>query len=751
MIINLEGILHPNVIKTAMLLVSEEKYGTNSPIYKIIKNLKLDSTSKVQKMTSDAMKEAGIQEPVVNALFEASCNLLLSLDDPLTILGEYVFSSEMKKDIKRKVDRYNNNKNSYDLNNILVAFKEFVCSYSLKSFNWDHYEPTKYLGNCYSSFFSQHADHNKTILQTINLRGSYIRGEEGVIDLVDKVDVSDNDEFDKGYKIDFSRVVKDISLASCELYSIRSQVIYDLFSFYLDEKSESDSNDVRELLLRNFNTTELLPTIVKRYKVHLPDYQTNTLKLRHLIVKKIYETLDNGLYSGDVMKLYEEVKRIDSTKYGDSNTSTLFVYPKPNSTSAAIKKAEDKNKKIFFTVLKGIVSLKEFIKYLEYNKIEFTDFELFRSKTYYQKFESLESYISMKEISDILSEESKGVNFELPYYKNEVLYDKLSPRYNLSSLFSIYNEHISKIYEEPNPAKKYLEEVYDSMMPLITCTTSIENLIEEIKQDEFLSQIPLNSPDIFDAIHASCEDEFEQFKLLFDQNDSQSRLLMEGILNQKDIYNVLRFLNFNLLILEYLATILNNSLANNEDLLLSADSVYLNLPKDITKMLDLTIFNSENFKLRFYLDDDEMVNESKSMFMVKLYSTMYRVIRSKFDYIFSFTDAWVVKFKSELNSFGVKLSKSSRYASVKLREKLSIIETMNSRSSMYFRAFANKYGTKGGLLAQNGLPIIYQGNLVHEKGYFLNLASDFAIMEINEEQQFDLKKVSYWRDVLWKV
>lgn len=742
MFVDVREKLHPNLIKTSMLLVAERSFNVSSEVYKTIKKLKLNSESDVFSETLVALKEQGVDETAIKNLFTDSCSLILSLENPMYVLAEYIHSKEVRMDIKKKINSFNNNKNNYNLDEILNNFKAHFIAYSLESYDLDSDGLFKYICYSYENHFSKDSRYTKGILDVLNRRGTVVRGEEGSMSLTDKLGF--DDESTISYEIDFPSIVKDITFASEALFKISGEIIFDLYSFYLEESLKSKSKDVRDLFKNSFGSSELSPVIIEKKETFEKGYRKNTMRKMYLITKRIYKAVESGLFSGNVDALYADARAIDM-EIMNSNVPNLFSYPKPNDSYYKIETIDKSNRELFLTVLKGVVSLKEFVKYLTLNKIEFTDYNLFRDKDNYKRYSTLESYISMNKISKELIVESKENEVMLPYYENDKLYDVLSGRFNLSSLHSIYNEHFSRIYSDQDPSKKYLEDLDVLIGVSLQAKTEIDNLIEGFKAVELDPSLS----EAFDYAVSTSSVIVSHFELFFNSS-SPNYYLKDVLLETKDIYNLLRFFEFSLVIFDHLKSLLELTRLPNYKLMFSNNLKYLDFPKEITSVEDLSKIKSDRFELSFYREESSQYVDSYYT-VSKFYSALFGIIEDFISETVEYTSNWTSKFLKTLNEYGIVVAKSIGFGSVKLRSKLVTLEGLDENLTKNFLEFSNKFSKINGLLSENGKPIIYNKHLVHEKGYFLSTISDFSISTITEMQSFDLNKVEPWRDVLWKV
>lgn len=743
MFINTEERLHPNLIKISMLLTLERTLGKDSKTLKAIKSVKLNEDSNAFAEFTKVMSSDGLSDNIIINLITDCCSLLLSLENPSDIIGEYIYSYEVMSDIRGKINSYNNNKNSYDLNAILNNFKEFILRYSITSYDLNSDNLKAFLCNAYGRFYSKDEKYRKDILDVLNAKGSVVDGEEGSMSLSDKIGFSD--ESKNNYQIDFPSIVKDITIASDVLFNISNEVVYDLFSFYKEETSKSSYNKIRDLFLDNLGSTELLPIIFEKKTTFSTKYTENTVSQRYLMLKRVSNLVDNGLFSDNVESLFQELKSIDMKTIGSANVSTLFKYPKANSSISRCEAIETSNRELFLKILKGVVSLKEFVKYLKLNKIEFSDGNLFRNKNNYRRFSTLESYISLNKISESLLEESRSSDIELPYYENYKLYDVLSQRYNLSSLSSIYNEHLSKMYSEQDVTSEYLETLYSLISISMNSKARLE---EEIENLRLIGEDPASEVS-FEYITENFKEVIEDFSFYFAGGPS-SEDFKEALLNTKNIYNILRLFDFSLVVFDHLACLIELTTLSNDKLFFTDKLEYLDFPREITCVDDLAKIKSDRFKLSFYREESpEFVDDYISV--SKLYCALFEVISVYIMDIVNYADSWVYKFKEVLRSYGISIVKSLEFSNIKLRSKLVSIESLEENLTSNFIDFVYRFKEVNGLLFDNGLPIVYEGYLVHSKGYLLSTFNDFAITKINESQTFNLKKVEPWRGVLWKV
>lgn len=743
MFVKAEGSLHPNLIKISMLLTVERVLGRNSTTLKKIQSLKLTEGMNVFEEFSKLMSSDNLSQSVIVNLITECCSYLLSLENPSNVIAEYVYSYEVMSDIKRKVDRFNNNKNTYDINAILGNFKEFVIRYSIGSYDLESDNLKAFLCNAYNRFYSKDEKYKKEILDVLNAKGSVVNGEEGSMSLSDKmkleIDVKET------YKIDFPNVVKDISIASDILFNISNEVVFDLFSFYKEETSKLNYDKIKSLFIDNLGSVELIPTIFEKKTNYSTQYTENTVNKRYLMLKRINNLVDNGLYSGNVESLYNEILSIDMDTLNSANISTLFKYPKHNSSTVKLESIDLHNRDLFLKILKGVVSLKEFVKYLTLNKIDFSDARLFRNQNNYRRYNSLESYMSLNELSEELVEESKESDVQLPYYENDRLYDVLSDRFNLSSLCSIYNEHVSKMFTETSESSEYLGRLNDLVSISYNCKTSLEEIIDNLKSVE----VNPACEEAFDYVVQEFPDIITYFEFYFIEN-SPSYYLKDVLLETKNIYNLLRFFDFSLMVFDHLSTLMNISTLSNQRLFFSNKLDYLELPRGITSVEDLAKIKSDRFKLNFYKEESpEYVDNYYSV--SKFYSALFEIVNGYVSDVIDYIDSWVYKFRDSLKSHGISIVKSLEFSNIKLRSKLASIESLEDNLTRNFVDFVSKYPEVNGLLFDNGVPIVYEGYLVHVKGYLLATFSDFAITKVDESQVFNIKNVKPWRGVLWKV
>lgn len=742
MFIDVRNRIHPNMIKTAMLLISERKFGSTSSIVKSLKGLKLNEDSEVFSEVSQMLLSQGVSENAIAELFKDSSSLILSLDNPVHIIGEYVYSSEVVEDTRRKIRSFNNNKNSFDINAILNPFKEFINRYCVNSYDWNSDGLKSFLGNAYAAYFSKDKRHSKVILEVLNSRGTVVNGAEGEMSLTDTIGFSSDRK--NLYSIDFPSIVKDIYIASEKLFNISDKVVYDLFSFYREERLKTDINKVKKLFHSNFGSLELSPTLVGKKTSYSTPYTENTVNIRSLMLRRIYNVLENGALINNATSLYEDIKAIDYDTISSVNVATLFKYPKSSTSYVKIEAMEKHNKELFLDILKGVVSLRKFIEYITLNEIEFSDFRLFRDKSNYKRFSTLESYISFNELSKSLIEESNKMEVVLPYYENDKLYAVLGTRYNLSCLSSIYDEHFNKIYSEKDSIDSFVERLEVLISVNLESVREIKSCIEDLKGID----VDPKSEASFEYI-ASQTDFVNSFSSYFIENTT-SYFLKDILLEDKDIYNILRFFEFGLRVFDHLLVMLKLSTMSNDKLMFSDKLHFLDFPKSIIEVEDISRIKSDRFPLTFYSDklNPYMEDDYKSS---KFYSSLFGIIQIYIDDICEYCRSWISKFNSTLELYGIIMVEEVKFNSIKLRAKLTILKNTEENLPRNFLEFASKFRDVEGLLSENGVPIVYERYLVSSKGYFLATFDNFSIQKITEMQTFDLSKVQPWRGVLWKV
>lgn len=737
--------LHPNILKTGVLLVTERKLGFRSPVLRELDKLKLNSKSNAVVEISDVFRRCNISDSAIIEILNETSSLILSLDNPEDIAGEYIYSNVVRLDIDRKVKNFNNNKNSYDLNAILNLFKGFVLKYSISKYDWESEGLKEYLGHTYTNFFSRHNRFTPAIKEILNNRGSVTKGNDGDISLSDKATIESDSR--NSYKIDFSSVVKDVSIASDRLFNISNVIVYDLYSFYRDETIANSSKQIKDLFISCFGSLEFSPTIREKVTTFDTKYTENTVYIRKLILRKIYNNVNNGLFSYNVYGLYDEIKSVDIDTLGSRNVATLFKYPTPNMSQSKIETIEKHNRELFLEILKGVKSLTEFIKYLKFNNKEFSDYNLFRDLSNYKKYSTLESYLSIKDLStEIGNSIDSQVEFNLPYYSNDNLYDVLSSRFNLSSLSSIYNEQLSRLYSTPSRTEEFRRRLLDFINVTIPVKAQIEVTIDAIKS---LGE-DVTTPEAFECFLSEVPSMVDLILMYFEEGSS-TYFFKNALLESKNIYNILRFFDFSLIVYDHLLKLVDLVDLPDYNLLVSGRLHSLDYPSDISDMSDLTRLDTTRFKLSFYELSDKMDDENMRKSVVKVYSVILNVLRKHLEDITQFIDTRVAEIDKSIGDYGIIVVKNVTFSNNKLRGKLMNLKDQPDNPLPKFVEFRNGFKSINGLLSEDGLPIVYDSYLVHEKGYFLSLASDFSISKITDMQIFDLNKVKPWRDVLWKV
>lgn len=744
MFISTRDSLHPNIIKTAVLIVSERRLSSSAKAFKSIHKLSLNSESNALVEIANVFRKNNISESAITEIFNDMASLILSLPNPEHIIGEYIYSNEVKSDIKRKIDMFNNNRNSYDLNSILNMFRDYIIRYSVAKYDWDTEGLKEYLGYAYANYFSKDPRYTHKIKEVLNNRGSVTKGNDGDISLSDKLSIET--ESKKVYSIDFPSIIKDISIASDRLFNISNVVVYDLFSFYKDETIKSSSKKIKELFIDCFGSLDFSPVISERGNLFDTKYTENTVNMRYLMLKRIFNNVRNGLFSCDVYSLYDEIKSIDMETLNSRNVATLFKHPSGNVTESKVDAMEKFNKELFLDVLKGVTSLIEFIKYLKYNNIEFSDSSLFRDLDNYKKFSTLESYLSIKDLSKEINEDlSSTEEYSLPYYDNNSLYEVLNGKYNLSSLSSIYNEQISKMYSPSSRTAEFKRRLLDFIEVTIPVKVSIDSTIEAIKS----LGADVLSEEAFNCFITEVPNMLDLFYMYFDEG-TPTYYLRDVLLEPKDIYNLLRFFDFTLLIYDHLFNLITLLELPQYDLLMSDGLHYITYPKDISSMIDLSKLKSNRFSLDFYKEESsEYVNDYYSI--SKFYSVLFSIISRHISDITDYIESRVTELECVLKEYGIVVVEDVTFGNVKLRSKLIVLTEQPENLTPSFIEFKNRFKSINGLLSEDGIPIVYDGYLIHEKGYMLSLASDFSVNRITEMQIFDLNKVKPWRDVLWKV
>lgn len=718
MFISKVDVLHPNVVKHTAELVSEKILSAN--VYDDLCAVNFEGEKDGVRALKDFLVKKNVSSTAINMIINNTITELYSYSNPYMIIAKYIYTSKVRKAILRHVSKFNNNKNyNFNIDAIIAEFEKFVLASPLRAYNFDTNSPVKFLVFTFG-LFGKSINGKQFIYSILNERGSQVSGEDGEMSLSD---LAANTVETYSHSIDFPKVVKDIYEASNALFTISGIVCYDIFSYYMDKELRELKEEVKGIFSDVFNSDSIGPIVVSNdtsYESET-DFRRNTIIQRVKILEQIKDNLDSSLEFDRVNELYSTVISMDARNLSHSNVGRLFKHK---------QSGLQHNYTVFFKILKGLVSLEEFMKYLKLNKIKLAqeDYKLFRDPSLYRRFNTLEDYISLRDITSAVITEGNTLQDSVPYLTNDQCYEAMQRRdYNLISLSSVVKMEMNRNMSEFRNIDEYVKNINSSYQ---VCSFVYSNLVNVHNAMISVGLDPFDH-EVFDAyFSSSSEVELEYLDVLIYPNDE---MLRRSVIESKDIGYILRFLNLRIVYFQHILSLLDKINNDLEYVILTIDKNLLSFPKFISSLEDASKLVS-TLGISFHLDEKVDKSIVNSMIFKKQYYLMSYSIYEENSKLYDFISEWIEKVISKSEEYGITLTKKKLPKS--LREKSIFLQSMPYVENKNFELFKNKFSVIDGFLYDKGKLLEYDRCYIHEKGYFLLMDNNYQIIEIKENQTF---------------
>lgn len=720
MIIFTENVIHPNAVKHSAELLGEDLLPQKVLDELIATNFNgcRNGLLKLKEFLHDKVNTA-----VYTELITKVNKYIYSIDSMEQIIADYADTKKVRKALMYKLRKENNNRNNtYDFEAILNDFKQ-KCRTEYSNYDFNTNGLYKSLIHSFNDFYCP--KYSKFIYSIFNDKGTLVETEDGTLLLENLASI---DVKDKKVSIDFPNIVKDIYEGSKDLFMISGEIHYDLFTYYLSKELERLDKVIRNTMKQAFKIESVGPRVITNMKGfgNVP-YRVKTLKKRVELLEIISLNVKNGLTLESLQNLYNRAVETDGL-ITDANIGKLFEHKTTISTSDKMKKS---NHKKFLDIVRGVVALNILVTYLHESgyKLYEDDFILFRDEAYYKRFQDIEDYLLLKDITKDLIEESiirddKGnvmnIMDNIPFMTNDECYDYLAKdsKYEFSSLKDYIKLNIEKNTNPYNPKKsiqdlRQLCQVYNSFY---TSMVDVYNLLEQR-----FPGVDLSDPQFFDFAIGNVPNAQTYLNSLFFMFSPDVK---EIALAEKDLRLVLRYLNLSVNVIYHIVLMLEESEKNLDYCILTMNKGRLYLPDNIQNISQLSSFSTFT-PLRFFLIGDEDI---ENISFRKQYYLIYADIIKGIGPSFKYLKNWINKVESKVESLAVTFSLDS--LPDKLKQKSIIINSKESNSSDGLEAFLQQGQLVGGFLFINGAIYRHRDGYIHERGYFVNPDLDYMITPI---------------------
>lgn len=720
MIIFTENVIHPNAIKHSAELLGEDLLPQKVLDELITTNFNgsKNGLAKLKEFLHDKVNTA-----VYNELITKVNKYIYSIDSMKQIIADYADTRIVRKALKYKLKKENNNRNStYDFEAILNDFKS-KCIEEYSNYDFSTNGLFKSLIFSFNKYYCPKYD--DFIYSIFNDKGTLVETEDGTLLLENLASI---DVKDKKVTIDFSNIVKDIYEGSKDLFMISGEIHYDLFTHYLSKELERLDKVIRNTMKQAFKIESLGPRVITNIKGfgNVP-YRVKTLRKRVELLEVISLNVKNGLTLDSLQILYNRAVESDAL-ITDANIGKLFEHKSTISTSEKLKKS---NYKKFLDIVRGVVALNILVTYLHESghKLYEDDFILFRDEAYYKRFQDIEDYLLLKDITKDLIEESvirddKGnvmnIADNIPFMTNDECYDYLSKdsKYEFSSLKDFVKSSIEK-NTNPYNVKKSIQDLRQLCQTYNSFYVSMLDVYNTLEQK--FPGVDLSDPQFFDFAMSVVPNAQAYMNTLFFMFSPEVK---EIALMEKDLRLVLRYLNLSVNVIYHLVLMLEESEKNLEYCILTMKKDRLYLPDNIQNISQLSLFSTFTPLKFFLIGDEDIENISFRKQYYLIYADIIKGIGPSFKYLKN----WINKVESKVETLAVSLSLDS--LPEKLKQKSIIINGKENNSSDGLEAFLQQGQLVGGFLFINGAIYRHRDGYIHERGYFVNPDLDYMITPI---------------------
>lgn len=734
MLLEINKVIHPNAIKHVAELLGEELLEP-SVIKELIGTNFKDSPNGMKSLQDFLI--ARVNEKTAMELIKRVNEYIYSMDCIERIISDYANTKKVRRELKRKLDRENNNKNhTYDFEAILSDFKEKVLG-PYSAYDFDSNGLFKSLIHSFNNFYCK--DYSKFIYSVFNEKGSLVSTEEGNLLLESLASIEIDD---RKFTINFSEVIKNIYEASKDLFNIGGEINYDLFTHYLNSELQNLDGSIKSLMHESFNIETLGPRIITDIKgFGSVPYRVKTLRKRVELLELFQLNVRNGLDLDSLQSLFKRVVESDSL-ITDTNVGKLFEHKETVSVINAGDKVKKSKYKKFLDILQGVVSLDTLVTYLHNigKRLYEDDCVLFRDEAYYKRFNSLDDYLLIKDVTKDLIEESNTLDEngnpinkydKVPFMTNDECFDYLlrGVQYNFASLRDYVNSNLQKNMNKFDISKSLteLKDLFTLFYNYYCCFDEAFNNLAQMLGPMDLApsgddeESRALRKQIFDGVvNAIPNGESAVQTMFFIFTPSlRTQALMEN-----DITLLLRYLNFSVNVLYHIIKVLEQSESTLEFSLLTLDRDNMYLPSNVQNLEDVSKFKTY-VPMKFYLTGDRTSNDVS---LRKQYYLFYDDIKRGIAPAFNYLQEWKKSIEKKAESLGVTFSKG--VLSNRLRELSILINGKEDNSSEGLRLFSKGYQVIEGFLFINGSIYKHPKGYIHVRGYFVDPRLEYMITPI---------------------
>lgn len=734
MFLEINKVIHPNAIKHVAELLGEELLEP-SVIRELIGTNFKDSPNGMKSLQEFLMGKTS--ESNIRELLKRVNEYIYSIDCIERIISDYANTKKVRRELKRKLDKENNNRNhTYDFEAILSDFKEKVLG-PYSAYDFDSNGLFKSLIHSFNNFYCK--DYSKFIYSVFNEKGSLVSTEEGTLLLESLASIEIDD---RKFNINFSEVVRNIYEASRDLFNIGGEIHYDLFTHYLNTELKNLDGSIKALLHESFNVETLGPRVITDIKgFGSVPYRVKTLRKRVELLELFQLNVRNGLDLDSLQSLFNRVVEADSL-ITDTNVGKLFEHKETVSTISASDKAKKSKYKKFLDILQGVVSLETLVAYLHNigKRLYEDDCVLFRDEAYYKRFNSLDDYLLIKDVTKDLIEESNTLDEngnpvneydKVPFMTNDECFDYLlkGAQYNFASLREYVNSNLHKNMSKFDLSKS-ISELKGLFNVFYTYYVSFDKAFENLSSKLVGVDLAPSGDDeqsralrkqIFDGVVSAIPNGASAVQTMFFVFTPELR---EQALMENDITLLLRYLNFSVNVLYHIIKVLEQSESTLEFSLLTLDRDNMYLPNNVQNLEDVSRFKTY-IPMKFYLTGDRTSND---VALRKQYYLFYDDLKRGIAPSFNHLQEWKKSIEKKAESLGVTFSKE--VLSKKLKEQSILINGKEDNSSEALKAFARGYQIVGGFLFINGSIYKHAKGYIHIRGYFVDPRLDYMITPI---------------------
>lgn len=761
---------HPNVVKHIIEIVSDGKMDKN--VFNALVDYSFDSNYSWQ----ENLNRFATSKPFITSYFKTGNNfynmlmatykMLYELNDQYEVMDKYIFTYRVKDSIKRYLNGFNTNRSKdYDLDYILCDFRDKISNSSYSAYSFGD---NNLIGHIYRTFDYYGMKNHKFIYSVINERGTVLETEEGSISSADFNPIVE-EKFSRS--IDFPRIVKDIYEASEILFSVKGEVCFDIFSAKIEDELKLKEERISNLFDRSFGLPNVGPLIILPTfnKLSNTDFRTNSIKQGLEMLSLIEKHINSGLYASSLEELYDEVYDIYLSTLNNSNFTDKF----PNK----VNRYASVNKSTFMSLIKGVKSLNVFMHYIKSKKIDLTekDYRLFRDKRFYRRFDKLEDYLVLRDITPKLIKEVEDEDMSLnaSALTNDNCYDKALSLlkfddmikfsdFNLATLNSVVRAQrtyrvdsivvkslTTKMEQDLEYSKVVyvlLNNLYETNPEVFNCGAdeAFKYIISEDTADfgfDFSSEIMSLKTVMLDLGYfriTELYDRVSRTEYVKPEDDETLFVRFLEMIN-KDKYplrTIARYYSFRAVYLDATLALLSQASKTTEDLILpftgkrntSFHVSSLNFPFNVSNKADISKLSAREsaYKLRYY---NEGVN-LKEIVIIKDIFHVQNELTTIYEPVYSFAKHKVKIAKRLLDDYDISTAPIDIPKRLKaLTPELESRPIIESSSMLAYYDHPKHFGF---MFKASSMLLIKGRYYLHERGYLID-KNDYSIIPVNKE------------------